>query len=182
MRKEEIWKDIEWYEWLYQVSNLWNIKSLSKLIFNWKWYFNSKEKILKVEIVKDWYLRIRLSNNNISERFSIHRLVAETFITNPENKPQVNHINWIKSDNRLKNLEWCTRSENTKHSINILWNKTFLQKQNKNVAKCDSELNIIKIYNSLREVERFFWFKCWSISKVCNWKQKTSYWFIWKFI
>jgi len=102
----EIWKDITWYEWLYQVSNLWRVKSL----YFW-------EKILKLHInhYRWWYLTIMLYWNWKPRRFRINRLVALHFIPNIHNKPEVNHIDWNKQNNKLSNLEWCTHKENEEH-------------------------------------------------------------------
>ena len=77
----EIFKDIPWYEWLYQVSNLWNAKSL----INNKWKF--VEKLLKHNKDKVWYLHINLYKNKKAKIYLIHRLVCLTFLDNPENKP-----------------------------------------------------------------------------------------------
>jgi hypothetical protein len=99
----EIWKDIPWMEWKYKASNLWNIKSIkykmSNISKNMTWTKNCK-----------WYLRVCIRWKNLS----IHRLVMLTFIWYSE--LQVNHINHIKTDNRLENLEYCTQSENVKCS------------------------------------------------------------------
>lgn len=100
---EEIWKDIKDYEGLYQVSNLGRVKSL---------YTN---RILNPMKHTKGYLRVRLYKNSVASNQRIHRLVAEAFIPNPENKPQVNHIDENKTNNRVDNLEWVTNKENCNH-------------------------------------------------------------------
>lgn len=101
--KEEIWKDIKGYERYYQVSNLGNIKNLKT------------KKTLKGFPNKKGYLSVKLYKLNANKTFFIHRLVAITFLENTFNKPQVNHINGVKTDNNVCNLEWCTNSENMNH-------------------------------------------------------------------
>ncbi len=131
----EIWKDILGYEGLYQVSNLGRVKLLPRKV-------NAKsnscrmlyEKIFAIVLAPNGYCRVGLRLNKNRRHFSVHRLVAEAFIPNDKNKPQVNHINGIKTDNRVENLEWCTERENSVHfclSLNksskytgVSWNKS----------------------------------------------------------
>lgn len=119
---EEIWKDIEGFEGLYQVSNFGRIKRVTT------------GRILKGDKNNDGYLRVKLYKNNTKSNKSIHRLVAEAFIPNPENKPQVNHVNEDKTNNSLDNLEWMTAKENINHGT-----------RNKRVSKAISKSNSIPI-------------------------------------
>jgi hypothetical protein len=115
----EIWKDVKGYEGLYQVSDLGKIRSLDRLK---KGKNNSlskiKGKLLKPRIDKGYYI-ISLSKDGKKKTFLLHRIVAINFIDNPFLKKTVNHINGIKIDNKLENLEWCTYSENNIHAHNI---------------------------------------------------------------
>lgn len=118
---KEIWRVIEISNGLYHVSNLGNVRSVPHSVFGVgknKWQ-TRKGKVLKLETTIDGYYRATMSIDGKSKRVLVHRLVAIAFIDNPKNKPFINHINGIRNDNRVENLEWCTNSENVIHSIKL---------------------------------------------------------------
>jgi hypothetical protein len=143
--EKEIFKDIKGYEGLYQISNLGSIKSLSRINKNGYGYFKTKEKLLKTNPNIVGYPVVNLKLNKKSTTYTIHRLLAIHFIDNPENKQTVNHINGIKSDNRLENLEWSTQSENIKHAYDIGLN------YNKGEKHANSKLKDFQV-NQIREM------------------------------
>ena len=113
----EIWKDIKGYEGLYQISNFGKVKSLAREKFgNGKSIIKTKEIILKAGINSGGYYTVVLHKNSKGTSTKVHRLVAEHFIKNPKNNLFVNHINAIKTDNSIENLEWCTHLENMQHA------------------------------------------------------------------
>ena len=111
----EIWKDVKGYEGLYQVSNLGRVRSLDRTV-NSGIKNNSnvlfKGRILKQYQKRNGYLQVTFTVNSKRKYVGVHRLVAETFIPNPDNKSQVNHIDENKTNNNVYNLEWCTPKEN----------------------------------------------------------------------
>ena len=154
----EEWRDIKGYEGKYQVSNLGRVKS--------------RHKILKPNNVKG-YLYVYPSKNSKKEALKVHRLVAEAFIDNPENKPEVNHIDGNKENNRVENLEWCTKSENMQHAI-----KTGLMHQYKTgegpLSRKIICINTGEIYNSSRHASKETGIDNSNITKCCRGKQNSA--------
>lgn len=120
---EEIWKDIKGYEGLYQVSNLGNIRSLK-----FKNNIIEKERIRVLrQQLRNGYLTINLTKNGKRKNYQIHRLVAQEFISNPNQYSIVNHKDYKKTNNRVDNLEWCTQKYNVNYSICNMKNKVHVK-------------------------------------------------------
>lgn len=131
----KVWLDIKGFEHIYKISNDGCVMSCKKGI------------ILKQQIDKDGYGYVRLWSHCVPKHCHIHRLVAQAFIPNPKNKPQVNHKNGTKTDNRAENLEWNTSSENISHAFAVLNRRPSRQSP----VKC-IETNIV--YKSATEASK----------------------------
>lgn len=185
----EVWKDVKGYEGYYQVSNLGNVRSLDRIIL----CKNGSERFtvgkpLKPQMDYQGYLRVGLNICGKFKTYRVHRLVALNFLDEKENKDQVNHINGIKDDNRLTNLEWVTGSENIKHAIKtgLIIKDSCINRSNKGNLNPNSKLDeedVKKIRQlrkegyKLKELSDIFKVSVVHVSRICNykyWKTKDT--------
>ena len=177
--RTEIWKtaiyDDVVYEGLYQVSNLGNILSLN--------YRNTgRAELMNPWEDKDGYLKIGLRKNRKTDFILVHRLVAQTFLPNPDNLPQVNHKDENKANNRVENLEWCDGKYNHNYgTINQRISKANTNgKLSKPVLQLSLTGELIREYPSANECGRNG-FERSGVIRCCNGKQKTHRGFRWMY-
>lgn len=172
---EEVWKDIEGYEKLYQVSNFGNVKSLDHYASNGKKEILYKGKTLQQQKhKKTGYLSVELSKNNKQKRIMVHRLVARAFIDNPNKMPCINHIDEDKTNNKAQNLEWCNHKYNNNYGENT-------KKLCKPVLQYDLNGNFIKEYYGANEASRQLKIGCTNICKCCRGERKKTKGFVFKY-
>lgn len=173
MKKEELlikeeWKDIKNYEGLYQISNLGRVKKINK----------SNIIICKPSIDTSGYKQIVLTKNKKRKSYKIHRLIAQAFIPNPNNLPQINHKDENKLNNDVSNLEWCTLQYNCNYGSR---NYRCTRHRQHKVQQYNKQNNLVREYLSLKEAEKITKIKYQQISSCCRNKQKSAGGYIWKY-
>lgn len=179
---KEIWKDIPNYEGLYQASNLGRIKSLEKQVWNNHQMVVRPEKILKPFSDKKGYFRVKLYKNQKCKTQKLHRVIAQTFIPNIFNKPEVNHEDGNKANNMVENLSWATSKENVNHAFRTGLSKAKKGKNSKlskKVYQFDLKGNFIKEWSCVSEAERQL--KIRNISSVCYGKRNRAGEWLWRY-
>lgn len=179
---KEIWKTIEKYP-DYMVSNFGRVKRKGNANLR-------KEKILKTSKNSGGYLKVVLSKKGHTKTFFVHRLVALSFLPNPNNYPQINHKDENKENNRIDNLEWCTSKYNSNYgtvkerTVKSLKSKGIYNKlakvSSKKICQIDIDGNVVKVWNSMAEAKQQG-FDDTSICRCCKGKYKKHKGYIWKY-
>lgn len=175
----EVWKDIEFYEGIYQVSNLGNIKSLDRTVYcNDRYFKNVVGRYLNFSEDKDGYLMCSLWKENKGKTLKVHRIVCSAFKQNANSNPQVNHIDGNKKNNCIENLEWVNNSENNKHAYKIgLKNPS--QKKAVNVFNLNQDF--LYSFDNIHEASRVTNVDRANISLVCKGVYKQAKGLIFKY-
>lgn len=160
---KEIWKDVIGYEGLYQVSNLGNVKSVKK---------DKKLSILK----SGRYNHLSLSKNGTIKNHSIHRLVAQAFIPNPNNYNIINHKDENTRNNCVDNLEWCSQSYNINYGTR---KEKVKNKLSISINQYDMDNNFIKKWNCMQDAIKFY--NNFHICSVCKGLRKSASGYIWRY-
>lgn len=192
--EKEIWKPVKDYEGLYEVSNLGKVRALDRKVITKNGVVKIRKSREKKQSKCIGYAYIGLTKEGISKTFRVHRLVAQAFIPNPENKEQVNHKDGNKLNNRVDNLEWCTNQENCIHAWKNGLNHTTEKVRKtasetgkrtgklfgKPVNQYDLQGNFIRAFENAREAGRITGINSNSISAVTRGKLKKTGGYKWE--
>ena len=173
------WKPIKDFEDIYEVSNDGRVRSLNHKRKNKNGFYIQKRKVLKCGInKKTGYKMVSLSKNGKSKTKYIHKLVAETFLDNPNNYECINHKDENKLNNEIDNLEFCTKKYNCRYGNR---NKKIAEKLSKKINQYDLEGNFIKTWDSSVQIERTININQRNVCLCCKGKRKTVGGYIWSY-
>lgn len=197
---EEIWKDIKGYEGLYEVSNLGNVRRYYKYD---KHTYNPHFKVLLIKPNNCGYLNVKLYKNGSYKHFQVHRLVAEAFLPNPDNLPQVNHKDENKVNNSVSNLEWCTAkyncnygthnersrignvgkivSQETRYKISLSKQGSIAHNRTK-IKQINNIGETLNIFDSIKDASLFIGCSPASICDVLKGRSKTCKGYRWEYV
>lgn len=177
----EIWKPVKGYEDKYEVSNKGNVRSL-----NWK--NTGAIRLLYLKHHPSGYRQVQLFGDGGSKMVCVHRLVAEAFIPNPDSLPQVNHLDYDRTNNRVENLEWCTHSHNMKHSwLNknrkqrTSWRRKWRKNSTENIIQFTKDGEFVKVWETCISIKHELGYNQTSIWECCDGKRKTAYGYLWRY-
>lgn len=186
---EEIWKTIEGTDNKYSVSNLGNVRRNEHytIVGPTNTHMNGakvfyKERLLKKYINKEGYEIVKLVKDNKGMTLKVHRLVANAFIPNPNNYDQVNHINEIRNDNTVNNLQWCNAKQNANHGSR---NKKLAMISGIRVAQYTKTGELVKVWDSISQASKYYGTKTTAcIRRVCKGSpgRNTYKGYLWKYV
>lgn len=189
----EVWKDVKNYEGYYIVSSMGKVKSLDRIVLGKNGASCFRCGKLKSSVTnRGGYLLVMLSKNNKPKSCRIHRLVAEAFIPNPDNLPCIDHINTIRTDNRVSNLRWVTQKENCNNELSkksyseANKGRVLSEEWKKKIGKGNGKLvyciELDKIFESTCEASRELGISQSNISLVCRGKRETAGGYHWEYV
>lgn len=170
---EEIWKPIQGYEGLYEISSYGNVASLN-------YNRTGVRKILRPRPSANGYYFVGLHKDNKEKMIPIHRLVAIAFVENPNGYNVINHKDENKRNNNFENLEWCTCKYNINYSLKNRGGKK-ITKRTRKIAQIGCDNSVVKIWDNLIQIRNEMNYSDWSIQMCCVGKRKTAYGFRWQF-
>lgn len=184
--EKEIWKDIAWYEWLYQISNFWSI------ISNYDNFWRKNIRKINASLWQNWYLKITLYKNKKSKTLLVHRLMGINFIPNPNNYPVVMHLDNIKTNISLSNLKWWTHKDNNHQIIREwrhnftnwnhpdLWKTRWNNKWARKINQYTTWWIFIKTFECIKDWAEEVWIKyTWICASCKNWT--NAWWYKWSY-
>lgn len=176
---KEVWKDIVGYEGYYQISNYGKVKSCERYVNKsngGKKYVG--ERIMKLFHCPGGYPEVLLTKNSKAKPKLIHRLVAEAFIDNPNNYPEVNHKDEDKDNNCVENLEWCTSKYNANYGTR---NEKMSMAFRKPIIQKDIHGNVIKRWDSIKQMHDESGMDMSSVISVCKGRKETHRGYKWEY-